>query len=90
MKNSGSEYYDSGILSTPLSFLRDGYFAWGYAGLGSHGEGGRYWLSRSSNPTYSSSLTFNNGGLGSQDANTRAFGHAVRCVAIFQILHHSH
>ena len=78
---------DSGVLSSPLSFLRSGVFGWRVADLSSRGGGGYYWSLRSANTTYSNYLYFSNTFLNPQDIGNRGYGFAVRCV---QILHHSH
>ena len=90
MKNDGQTTEndrDSGVLSSPLSFLHSGYFYWNSAGRGNRDSYGRYWSPRSTGITVSNSLGFSNAFLSSQNYNDRGYGFAVRCV---QILHHSH
>ena len=86
MKNEGEER-DSGLLSSPLSFVRSGDFNWRVADLGYRGSWGDYWFSRSSSTTGSSSLDFDTNYLLTQSGYERGYGYAVRCV---QILHRSH
>ena len=70
---------DPGILSTPLSFLRSGYFGWYGAGLGDRGGNGYYWSLRSYSTTSSNDLGFNNTYLNPQNDYGRGYGFAVRC-----------
>ena len=84
MKNNSQtseDNRDSGLLSSPLSFLRSGYFYWGNAGLNDRGGSGNYWSLRSNSTTNSYYLYFNNTGLNPQYSNNRGNGFAVRCVA---------
>ena len=81
MKNEGEER-DSGLLSSPLSFLRSGLFYWGLAGLGNRGGVGYYWSLRSANTTVSNNLYFNSTDLFPQSNGHRGYGFAVRCVKI--------
>ena len=73
---------DSGLLSSPLSFLRSGLFYWSVAGLNSRGGSGDgyYWFLRSYSTTFSSNLYFHNTNLNPQSSNYRGNGFAVRCV----------
>ena len=89
MKNAiwTGDNQDSGVLSTPLSFLRSGYFAWDIASLYFRGGYGYYWSLRSGNTTSSNYLDLRNAYFNPQDNYPRSYGMAVRCV---QILHHSH
>ena len=90
MKNSGQtqeDNRDSGVISSPLSFLRSGDFDYASAGQGNRSAAGLYWSLRSDNTTASNFLGFVNTFLNPQNSNSRGFAFAVRCV---QILHHSH
>ena len=78
---------DSGLLSNPLSFLRNGYFYWVNAGLANRGGYGYYWSLRSTTKISSNSLLFYGTRLYLQYGSNRGMGYAVRCI---QILHHSH
>ena len=78
---------DTGPLSNPLSFLRNGYFSWGDAGLYVRGSGGYYWSLRSADTARSNFLSFYSTYLYPQNNYDRGGGFAVRCV---QILHRSH
>ena len=79
MKNSSEESStDSGVLSSPLSFLRSGYLYWNDAGLNARGGSGRYWSLRSAGTTYSYSLGFGNTYLYPQSNDNRGYGFAVR------------
>ena len=80
MKNEG-ESRDSGILSSPLSFLRSGYVNWIDAGVGRQGYNGDYWSLRSGNTIVSYDIYFNNTYMNSQDYSNHGLGFAVRCVA---------
>ena len=71
---------DSGVLSNPLSFLRDGYFLWYDAGTSSRGTEGSSWSLRSSSTTSSNRLDLHNTGLNPQGGDSRGIGFAVRCV----------
>ena len=71
---------DSGVLSSPLSFLRSGYFGWNFAGLDGRGGSGYYWSLRSGSATYSGYLYFDSTYLSPQDYGNRGNGFAVRCV----------
>ena len=82
MKDSSSQYYDAGVLSNPLSFLRSGYFSWNSAGLGGRGGGSYYWSLRSVNTTNSNGLNFSDTYLNHQYVNNRGYGFAVRYVKI--------
>ena len=86
MKNEG-ESRDSGILSSPLSFLRSGLFIWDNANPEGRSGAGLYWYLRSANTTSSNDLYFYDTYLNPQHNYSRGVGFAVRCV---QILHHSH
>ena len=83
-------YADSGILSTPLSFLHSGYLGWEVADLYARGVHSNYWTLRSESATFSSILYSNNISLVPQTRAYQGNGDAVRCVATLQILHHSH
>ena len=91
MKNTGQapevNSKDSGILSSPLSFLRNGIYAWIFGGPDYRGGLGYYWSLRSANTAYSNSLYFSLTVLYPQLIYDRGMGFAVRCV---QILHQSH
>ena len=93
MKNSGQtqeDNRDSGVISSPLSFLRSGDFDYASAGQGNRSAAGLYWSLRSANTTYSNYLLFGDTGLVPQYNFYRGYGFAVRCVALLQILHQSH
>ena len=85
MKNEGQtseDNMDSGILSSPLSLLRNGgYFSANTAGQSDRGGYGYYWSLRSANTTGSNALDFGNTYLGPQYGSNRGIGFAVRCVA---------
>ena len=78
---------DSGLLSSPLTFLRSGSFTWNGAILSYRSNYGYYWSLRSANTISSNILSFNYTYLNTQNLGYRGDGFAVRCV---QILHHSH
>ena len=83
MKNAGEESStDSGVLSNPLSFLRNGLVDWSYAGVWGRGLNGYYWSLRSANTTSSNYLYFYYAYLGPQHSSNRGQGLAVRCVSI--------
>ena len=71
---------DSGVLSNPLSFLRNGYIYWNDASLYSRGGYGSYWSLRSTNTTYSNFLGFSNTYLNPQSDNLRGYSFAVRSL----------
>ena len=81
MKNSESEYYDAGVLSTPLSFVHSGVFRWENTELSWRGGDGHYWSLRSSDVTGSNRLVFYNTYLSPQANSLRGNGFAVRCIA---------
>ena len=83
MENAGEESStDSGVLSNPLSFLRNGLVDWSYAGVWGRGLNGYYWSLRSANTTSSNYLYFYYAYLGPQHSSNRGQGLAVRCVSI--------
>ena len=82
MKSSGSERYDAGVLSNPLSFLRSSSFRWGDAIPFDRGGDGGYWSLRSADTAYSSYLVFHNTGLNPRYSNAHGFGLAVRCKSV--------
>ena len=97
MKSGGetleSESKDSGLLSNPLSFIRGGFYSYMGASLYARSVRGAYWSLQSgseSNSSTSRDLYFHSANLLTQDYNDRGDGFAVRCVAVLQILHHSH
>ena len=78
---------DSGILSNPLSYLRNGYFYWVGASLFDRGDRGYYWSLRSADTTGSSSSYFNNTYLNPQvNYYNRGDGFVVRCDKSFTTL----
>ena len=88
---SGEDSRDSGVLSNPLSFLRNGIFNWVNASLGLRGGLGYYWSLRSHSTFYSGVLYLTNTNLGAQSNDGRGYGFAVLCKSgPLQILHHPH
>ena len=79
MKNDGSG--DAGILSSPLTFLRDGTYRWQDGVLYNRNGEGTYWSLRSANTTDSYYLLFIGVSLYPQYYNRRGLGFAVRCVS---------
>ena len=89
MKNNGQtteNNRDSGILSSPISFLHSGRYTWDNATLHDRGAFSLYELSRSNNTTNSNLLYTGYTYLETQAQINRGHGFAAR----FQILHHSH
>ena len=80
MKNEKDER-DSGVMSSPLFFLRSGFFQWNGASPYDRGGHGYYWSLRSANTTISNSLYFYGTTLSPQSNSSRGNGFAVRCVA---------
>ena len=82
MKNNGEtteNNRDSGLLSNPLSFLRNGgYFAWYDIGIYDRGGRGYYWSLRSTSTTLSNYLDFYSSSLNSLLYYDRGSGFAVR------------
>ena len=76
---------DSGVLSSPLSFLRSGNFSWSSASLGNRGSFGDYWSLRSANTTASSEAYLGYANLALQSSDARGYGFAVRCVSVYGI-----
>ena len=90
MKNNGEtteNSRDAGLLSDPLSFLRNGLFYWSGAELGGRGGDSYYWSLQSYSIALSFNLSFSNAGLSPLGSGVRGNGFAVRCI---QILHHPH
>ena len=89
-RQTSEDNQDSGILSNPISLLRNGYFIWNGGGPGVHGVAGYYWYLRSADTIYSSYLYFMNTTMEPRGYGHHGNGFAVLTGAIFQILHHSH
>ena len=84
MKNTGQtaeDNMDSGVLSSPLSFLRSGDLVWNSAGSSNRNASGHFWLPRSDNTSGSNYLRFRNTDLGPQNSSYHGYGFAVCCVA---------
>ena len=81
MKNEEPNPRDSGVLSGPLSFLRNGLFGWHDSYLYNRSGGGYYWSLHSFNTTVSYGLYFDNTGLSPQGIYHRGYGFAVCCVS---------
>ena len=69
---------DFGLLSSPLSYVRSGYYDWYSTGLSYRGSYGCYWSLRSANTTASYYLRFNSSYLYPQYGDRRGNGFAVR------------
>ena len=82
MNKSDSSSRDSGVLSSPLSFLRNGNLSWGNTDILNLGSYGYYWLLRSINVNISSSFVFGITILYPQyNVTDRGTGMAARCVS---------
>ena len=83
MKNTdGETSRDSGVLSSPLSFLRSGHFYLVGTGLDARGGSGNYWSLRSGSTTGSNNLYFVSTALDPQGNDSRGFGFAVHLFSI--------
>ena len=83
MKNynqTSEDNQDSGVLSNPLSFIRNGLYYWD-GGLGPRGSYGYYWSLRSVNTTVSNRLFFGNTSLSPQGNDGRGYGFAA-CLSV--------
>ena len=85
MKNDASG--DAGLLSDPLSLLRNGYFNWNNAVPGVRSVGGLFWALRSAATSTSAGLRFDNTVLYSQSYFEHGYGFAVCRVVSLPILY---
>ena len=92
MKNPSEENNrDSGILSNPLSFVRNGMYDWGGGIDYARSTRGYYALPHSQSINYSSMFYFHNTNLDPKSGGSRGSSFVVRCTSTrLQILHHSH
>ena len=72
---------DFGLLSSPLSYVRSGDYAWDSTGLVNRGSRGYYWSLRSGNATSSNGLYFYSSALGPQYSSDRGYGFAVHKIS---------
>ena len=83
MKNNSQtseDNRDSGVLSSPLSFLRSGRLNWDSASLFNRGSYSGYWSLRSASTVASSYLSFYDTSLAPQGNYPHGGGFAMRCV----------
>ena len=89
MKNTNGETSrDSGVLSSPLSFVRSGSFSLDTASIYGRSGNGHYWTLRSYDPRVSHNLLLANVYLSAQDGYMHGYGVAVRRVATFSLLYY--
>ena len=80
MNKSDASSRDSGVLSSPLSFLRSGNFRYQNASIGNRTSVGMYWIANSNDTQNSNSLYFYAEYVNTHDHDPRGMGFAVRCV----------
>ena len=71
---------DSGILSEPSAFPRNGLYGWDSTGLNLRSSNGRYWSSLTNSTMYSHGQLFYSTGFYSRNGYYRGYGFAVRCI----------
>ncbi len=71
----------SPLLSSPLGFVRSGYFNWGSSTLNYRRFNGFYWSAFPNSQTYSRNLVFGASYLYPLDGYGKGNGFAVRCVS---------
>ena len=77
-KKNGSN--DFSIQSSPLSFVRGGWYSYSNGSLGEVGSGGLYWEGEVLNTTNAQYLSFWSTGLNPQRDSSKGHGWSIRCV----------
>ena len=72
---------DSGILSEPFVFLRNGRYSWNSTGLYGRNSYGAYWSSHSNGPRGANHQSFTTVDFYPENGGNKGYGFAVRCVA---------